>query len=252
MNGTCAGKVALVTGGASGIGQASAVALAREGARVLVADIVSCDATVASIVAAGGEASACGVDVADEASVEAMVALAVSRFGRLDIAFNNAGVGGVLTRTADYPVADWHKVIAVNLTGVWLCMKAELKQMLAQGQGGSIINTASVAGLVGLGWAPAYSAAKHGVVGLTKNAAIEYARHNIRVNAVCPGAVRTGMTAAADEERPGFLDNLAKQEPMARVAAPEEIASAVVWLASDGASFTTGLAMAVDGGLVAR
>ena len=251
MAGSCADKSALVTGGASGIGRARALALAREGAQVMVADLVDCAETVRIITAAGGTARSCTVNVVNAAEVEAMVTATVAAFGRLDIAFNNAGIGGVFGKTADYPADDWAKVIAVNLTGVWHCMKYELQQMLQQG-GGSIVNTASVAGLVGMGHAPAYTAAKHGVVGLTKNAALEYARANIRVNAVCPGGVRTNMTEAADRALPGFMAKLAKHEPMGRVAEPEEIASAVVWLASDGASFMTGHALAVDGGMVAR
>jgi NAD(P)-dependent dehydrogenase (short-subunit alcohol dehydrogenase family) len=227
------------------------VALARAGARVMVVDVADCSATVQHITAAGGEARSLKVDVADEQAVEAMVAATVAAFGRLDIAFNNAGVAGVFTKTHDYPSDDWARVIAINLTGVWHCMKYELKQMLAQG-GGSIVNTASVAGLVGMSHAAAYSAAKSGVIGLTKNAAIEYARNNIRINAVCPGGVRTHMTESADHALPGFLDRLAKLEPMGRVAEPEEIASAVVWLSSDGASFMTGHALPVDGGYVAR
>jgi NAD(P)-dependent dehydrogenase (short-subunit alcohol dehydrogenase family) len=250
---TCEGKVALVTGGGAGIGRSSAVALAREGARVLVADLdlAACEETVGQIEGGGGAALACQVDVADEAAVASMVQTSVDHFGRLDLAFNNAGIGGAVGKTADYDTAAWHQVIAVNLTGVWFCMKYELRQMMAQG-GGSIVNTASVAGLVGMSFAPAYCAAKHGVVGLTKNAALEYAKSNIRINAVCPGGVRTNMTAAAEKEAPGFLDRLAKYEPMGRLAEPEEIACAVVWLCSDGASYMTGHALAVDGGFVAR
>ncbi len=251
MTGLCQNKIALVTGGAAGIGRASAVALAREGALVMVADRADCTETVQIIQAAGGTARTVRVDVADEASVEAMIEATVAAFGRLDLAFNNAGVSGEMSKTADYSSADWHRVIAINLTGVWLCMKYELRQMLKQG-GGAIVNTASVAGLVGMSHAPAYCAAKHGVVGLTKNAALEYARSNIRVNAVCPGGVLTDMTESAERELPGFLDKLTKHEPMGRLAAPAEIASAVVWLLSAGASFMTGHAMAVDGGFIAR
>lgn len=253
MTAVCENKIALVTGAAAGIGRASAIALAAAGAKVMVADIdvAGCAETVALIAAADGEASMQAVDVADEDSVSALVAATVDTYGRLDIAFNNAGVAGAVGRTADYANEEWHRVIAINLTGVWYCMKHELRQMMAQG-GGAIVNTASVAGLVGMKNAPAYCAAKHGVVGLTRNAALEYAKQNIRINAVCPGGVRTNMTESADRERPGLLDALAKQEPMGRLASPEEIASAVVWLCSDGASFMTGHALAVDGGYVAR
>lgn len=246
-------RVALVTGGAGGIGRASAVALAAEGATVMVADLSAemCEETVQLIRSAGGIAAAHAVDVADEASVEKLVTATVQSFGRLDIGFNNAGVGGTMGKTHEYASDDWQQVLNINLTGVWHCMKYELRQMLAQG-GGAIVNTASIAGLIGMSGAPAYVAAKHGVVGLTKGAAMEYAKSNIRVNAVCPGGVRTNMTETADKALPGFLDKLAKHEPMGRVAEPEEIASAVVWLSSDAASFMTGHAMAVDGGFVAR
>ncbi|MGE0483371.1 MAG: SDR family oxidoreductase [Gammaproteobacteria bacterium] len=253
MTRQCQDKVALVTGGASGIGRASAVALAQAGATVMVADRDhdGCEETVETIRAAGGSAALHVVDVAREAEVERLVAETVATFGRLDLAFNNAGVGGTFAKTADYPAEDWDRVIAVNLTGVWYCMKYEIRHMLEQG-GGAVVNTASVAGLVGMGGVPAYTAAKHGVVGLTRNAAIEYARNGIRVNAVCPGLVRTAMTEGAEAAMPGFFDRLAKQEPIGRVAEPDEIASAVVWLLSDGASYMTGHALAVDGGFVAR
>lgn len=249
----CQDKVALVTGGASGIGRATALALAREGATVMVADRdhPGCEQTVALIEAAGGTAAVHAVDVTSEDEVERLVGETVASFGRLDLAFNNAGIGGAMGKTAEYPTEDWHRVLAVNLTGVWFCMKHEIRHMLSQG-GGAIVNTASIAGLIGMSGAPAYVAAKHGVVGLTKNAALEYARSNIRINAVCPGGVRTGMTEAADHALPGFLAKLAKHEPMGRIAEPEEIASAVIWLLSDGASFMTGHALAVDGGYVAR
>lgn len=253
MSGTCQDRVALVTGGAGGIGRATAIALAEAGATVMVADVdeAGCEETMKTITANGHTAAVHAADVADEASVRRLVTATVESFGRLDIAFNNAGISGVFARTADYPSDDWQRVLDVNLTGVYYCMKHEIAHMLEQGSG-AIVNTASVAGLVGMGGGPAYVAAKHGVVGLTKNAALEYARKNIRINAVCPGGVRTDMTEGADERHPGFLDRLANEEPMGRIADPTEIASAVVWLCSDGASFMTGHALAVDGGYVAR
>lgn len=253
MTDQCKNKSALVTGGASGIGRASAIALANEGARVMVVDMSAdgCDETCEMIKSNGGEAASHVCDVSDEHAVQGMVDASVAAFGQLDLAFNNAGISGAVAKTADYASDDWQRVLAVNLTGVWLCMKYEIPAMLNAG-GGAIVNTASVAGLVGMGGSPAYVAAKHGVVGLTKNAALEYAKANIRINAVCPGGVRTGMTEGAEKVNPGLFDWLIKAEPMGRVAAPEEIASAVVWLCSDGASFMTGHALAVDGGFVAK
>lgn len=245
------GKSALVTGGASGIGRATAVALAREGARVLVSDRQAAGAqeTVGLINAAGGQAISCTGDVTSEADVAAMVALSVASFGRLDLAFNNAGiapsaVGPVGQKTGELSEASWAGVIAINLTGVFLCMKHELQQMQAQG-GGSIVNTASIAGLLGLPTASAYVASKHGVVGLTKTAALEYAEHNIRVNAVCPGYIQTPMTKDTVQRRGGMLLAMV---PMHRLGQPEEIAEMVVWLCSDRASFVTGSAYTVDGG----
>ena len=253
MTGMVQDKVILVTGGSTGIGRETARILAREGATVVIADVQDEDGarTVDGIVADGGGAEYRHVDVSDYEAVRALVAGIAERHGGLDCAFNNAGIEGPTAKIMELPLADWQRVIAVNLTGVWHCMKYELRHMLKHG-GGSIINTASVAGLVGMSHAAAYSAAKAGVIGLTKNAAIEYARDNIRINAVCPGGVRTQMTESADRSLPGFLDRIAKLEPMGRVAEPEEIASAVVWLASDGASFMTGHALPVDGGFVAR
>ena len=247
------GQSALITGAASGIGRASAIAFAEAGANLAISDVDEDGLTeTQSIVTAKGVKCHIGIcDVSDESSVKQFVTDTVQAFGGLDIAFNNAGVGGEMSKTADQTSAAWQKVIDINLTGVWLCMKYELQAMLAH-RGGSIINTASVAGLVGMNSAPAYCAAKHGVVGLTKNAALEYAKSNIRINAVCPGGVRTNMTESADAMYPGFLSKLAKHEPMGRLAEPREIADAVLWLASSSATFMTGHALAVDGGFVAR
>ncbi|MGR8950042.1 MAG: SDR family oxidoreductase [Gammaproteobacteria bacterium] len=246
-------QAVLITGAASGIGQATAIAFAAAGAKVALSDVDQdgLERTREAIISQRGQCFVNVCDVTDESSVKRLVTETVENFGQLDIAFNNAGVGGEMSKTADQTKDAWQRVIDINLTGVWLCMKHELQAMLA-GHGGSIINTASVAGLVGMHSAPAYCAAKHGVVGLTKNAALEYAKSNIRINAVCPGGVRTNMTEQAEEMYPGFLSKLAKHEPMGRLAEPSEIADAVLWLASSGATFMTGHALAVDGGFVAR
>jgi NAD(P)-dependent dehydrogenase (short-subunit alcohol dehydrogenase family) len=253
MAGRVAGKVALVTGGSSGIGRATAQIFAREGARVVVADVVvdGGQETVRLIKAAGGEAIFVKTDVAQSADAEAMVKKAVETYGRLDCAFNNAGIEGVVQPTVEYGEMHWDRVLAVNLKGVWLCMKYELQQMLTQGSG-AIVNTASIAGLVGLPGFSAYVAAKHGVNGLTKTAALECAKSGIRVNAVCPGAIRTPMFERGARTIPGIEEQTVAMEPIGRMAAPEEVGEAVVWLCSDAASFVTGLPMAVDGGWVAQ
>lgn len=254
MAGILAGKSALVTGGASGIGRATALAMAREGARVAVSDLTeeSAASTVALINAAGGQAIAIGGDVSREADVVAMVTRTVAAFGRLDCAFNNAGisprnVGPGGQRTHEMSQASFDAMLAVNLTGVFLCMKHELVQMLAQG-GGSIVNTASVAGLIGLASSSNYVAAKHGVVGITKTASIEYAQDNIRVNCVNPGYIKTPMTDPTMAER---YDALMAKVPMNRLGVPEEIAEAVVWMLSERASFMTGVSHIIDGGYTA-
>jgi len=253
MAGRVEGKVALVTGGASGIGRATALTFAREGAKLVVADMNADGGhqTVHMITENGGEATFVQVDVTSASAVEAMISKTVETYGRLDCAHNNAGIaGGLRARTADYPEDRWHQVIAVNLTGVWLCMKYEIPQMLHQG-GGTIVNTASAAGLVGTRGTSAYVASKHGVVGLTKTAALEYAQQVIRVNCVCPGAIQTPMTDRAWSD-PARRARVIASEPVGRIGNPEEIAEAVVWLCSDAASFVTGHAMSVDGGFVAQ
>jgi NAD(P)-dependent dehydrogenase (short-subunit alcohol dehydrogenase family) len=207
--------------------------------------------TVHMITENGGEATFVQVDVSQATAVEAMISTTVETYGRLDCAYNNAGIasGGQRAFTAEYPEERWHQVIAINLTGVWLCMKYEIAHMLQQG-GGAIVNTASVAGLVGLPYASAYVASKHGVVGLTKTAALEYAKQGIRVNCVCPGVIQTPMTASILHD-PAQQAQVAAR-PMGRVGTPEEVAEAVVWLCSDAASFVTGHTMTVDGGFVAQ
>lgn len=245
-------KVALVTGGSSGIGRATALAFARAGAKVAVADLnsVGGQETVSLITGAGGEACFIEADMGEATSVAAMVEKAVETYGRLDYAHNNAGIEGVLKRTAEQDEEDWAPVIQINLTGVWLCMKYEIPHMLRQG-GGAIVNTASGAGLIGVKRMAAYVASKHGVVGLTKTAALEYAKSGIRINAVCPGVIKTAMVDRVSDNRPDVLDKMIAAEPIGRSGQPEEIAEAVVWLCSDAASFVTGHAMAVDGGAVA-
>jgi NAD(P)-dependent dehydrogenase (short-subunit alcohol dehydrogenase family) len=253
MPGTLTGKVALVTGGASGIGRATALAFAREGAKLVIADIneEGGQQTVHMITENGGEAIFVQVDVPNATAVEAMINKTMETYGRLDCAHNNAGIaGGGRVLTAEYAEETWHQVIAVNLTGVWLCMKYEIPQMLSQGSG-AIVNTASVAGLIGGRGLAAYVASKHGVVGLTKTAALEYATQGIRVNCVCPGVIHTPMTARGLSD-PELRTRIIASEPIGRVGTPEEIAEAVVWLCSDAASFVTGHTMTVDGGMVAQ
>ncbi|WFU32573.1 glucose 1-dehydrogenase [Bradyrhizobium brasilense] len=252
MAGILDGKAALVTGGGSGIGRATAIAMAREGARVAVSDLSKdgIEETVALINAAGGQSIAIQGDVTDEAEVANMVARTVSAFGRIDCAFNNAGVAGRSVgppgqRIHELTQASVAKMFSVNLMGVFLCLKYEVAQMLKQGDGGAIVNTASIAGLVGLATSGHYVATKHGVVGLTKSAAIEYAQDGIRVNCVNPGYIKTPMTKETMDER---YDEIIAKIPVRRLGVPEEIAEAVVWMCSDKASFMTGASHVVDGG----
>jgi NAD(P)-dependent dehydrogenase (short-subunit alcohol dehydrogenase family) len=247
------GKVALVTGAGSGIGRACAESMAAQGAKVVVSDIVpkGGDETVARIRRSGGEAIFVKCDVTKTADAGALVNAAVKQFGRLDCACNNAGIGGASALTGDYPEDSWQQVIAINLTGVWLCTKHEIAAMLERGSG-SIVNMASILGTVGFAGAVAYVSAKHGVVGMTKTAAIEYATKGIRVNAVCPGFIETplleqaGMTKGSEA-----YAAIAGLHPMKRMGTPEEVAAMVVWLCSDASSFVTGATMLVDGGYTA-
>ena len=254
MAGMLDGKSALITGGGGGIGRATALAFAREGARVAVADFVEDAAreTVGLVNAAGGQAISLSGDVSRDADVREMIAAVVGAYGRLDCAFNNAGVAGwhvgsVSQKTAEWSEESFDRMIAVNLKGVWLCLRAEINQMLTQG-GGAIVNTASIAGLAGLPNAAAYVAAKHGVVGLTKTAALEYGEAKIRVNAVCPGYIKTPMTAGMTPERGAAV---LAQTPMKRLGEADEIAEMVVWLCSARASYVSGAAYNVDGGWMA-
>ena len=254
MSGILEGKSALITGGGGGIGRATALAFAREGARLAIADFneQAAQETVALVNAAGGQAMTLTGDVTDSATVKAMVASVIAAYGRLDCAFNNAGIAGFQVdasgkRTHEWADESFDRMIGVNLKGVWLCMKHELPQMIAQG-GGVIVNTGSIAGLVGLRTSSAYVAAKHGVLGLTKTAALEYAGDNIRVNAVCPGYIETNMTADTMRRRGA---EIMASTPFGRMGKPEEIAEMVVWLSSDRASYVTGACYNVDGGYMA-
>ncbi len=248
-----ASKVALVTGASSGIGRASALALAEAGAKVLVADIdhEGGEETVRLIKDAGGEAVFQRTDVSKADEVEAMVRQAVEIWGRLDCAHNNAGISEARVLTADLTEEVWDRTIDINLKGVWLCMKHEIRQMSEQG-GGAIVNTASVVGLVGVRHQPAYVASKHGVVGLTKAAALEYARDDIRVNAVCPGPIRTPSLDGYIKEFPEVGRKLREDNPSGRVGESDEVARAVVWLCSEKSSYVTGHALTVDGGVIAK
>lgn len=253
MAGSMENKVALVTGAGSGIGKSVALTFAREGAKVAVADITedAGRAVVELISESGGEAFFVRADVSRSADVAALIDTVTSTYGRLDAAHNNAGIEGSSAMTTEATEEDWGRVIAVNLTGVWLCMKYQIPQMLEQG-GGAIVNTSSAAGLVGFRRGSAYVASKHGVLGLTKTAALEYAKQGVRINAVCPGAVDTPMMGRLTDHRPHRAEKMAAAEPVGRMGSPQEIAESVVWLCSDAASFVTGHAMAVDGGLVAQ
>jgi NAD(P)-dependent dehydrogenase (short-subunit alcohol dehydrogenase family) len=248
------GKVALVTGGASGIGRASALAFARAGARVAVADVQDegGEATIRLIQGAGGEAIYLRCDVSRASDVRALVDETIETFGRIDCAFNNAGIEGVQALTADYPEDAWDRVMGINLRGLWLCMKHEIPGMLAQ-RSGAIVNNASILGMVAFAKAAAYVAAKHAVLGLTRTAALEYSASGVRINAVCPGFIETPMLQRAGiTADPGVREMIAGLHPMKRLGRPEEVADAVVWLCSEGATFVTGHALLVDGGYVVQ
>lgn len=247
------GKTAIVTGAGSGIGRATALAFAAAGAKVVVAekDEASGKTTMQMIQAQGGEAMFIMTDVAKAGDVELMLAMAEQRFGTVDFAFNNAGVEGISSPTHECSASNWDQTMAVDLRGTWICMKSEIATMLRH-TGGVVVNCSSIAGLVGFEGMPAYVAAKHGVAGLTKTAALEYAQKNIRVNAVCPGVIHTAMVDRVAGNDPAALASFAAMAPMGRMGKPEEIASVVLWLCSDQAGYVTGAVIPVDGGYMAR
>src|SRR5437588_4227996 len=246
-------KVALVTGAGAGMGLATAKAFAEAGASVVLADIQEegVRAEASHLEASGRKALALGCDVSDDGQVASLIERTVSSFGRLDAAFNNAGVMQRRADTADLSLDEWDRVLAINLRGVFLCMKYELRQMLQQGSG-TIVNCSSIGGVIGNPGLAAYAAAKHGVLGLTRSAALEYAARGIRINAVCPGTIKTPMVHSMIGGDSKVLAEMVKGEPIGRLGEPEEIAAVVLWLSSPGASFVIGHPLLVDGGYTAR
>ncbi len=246
-------KVAMVTGGAGGIGRATSLILAREGARVAISDVSVEEGTETAeqIIAMGGDAFFHSADVTREEDVENLVSQIVDRWGRLDCAYNNAGIEGAIRPTIELSLEEFNHTIAVNMTSIWLCMKYQIKQMLTQDQG-SIVNAASAAGLVGFPNFADYVASKHGVVGLSRTAALEYAAMSIRVNCVCPGVIDTAMVDREAKKIPGIKDLALKIEPLGRLGRAEEVGEAVAWLCSDASSYVTGHPLAVCGGALAH
>jgi NAD(P)-dependent dehydrogenase (short-subunit alcohol dehydrogenase family) len=245
-------KTAIVTGGSFGIGKATAIAFAKAGANVIVADVIEDNETVDAIQKAGGKAVFVKCDVSKEEDVIAMVKAAIDNFGRLDYAFNNAGIEGTAGSTIDCTNENWERTLGVNLTGVWYCMKHQIPEMLKSGDKTAIVNCASIAGLVGFPGLPAYVASKHAMVGLTKTTALEFAKSGLRVNAVCPGVIRTPMIDRFTGKKKEAEQQFINAEPIGRMGEPEEVADAVLFLCSEKSSFITGTAMAVDGGWIAQ
>jgi NAD(P)-dependent dehydrogenase (short-subunit alcohol dehydrogenase family) len=250
---TMEGSVALVTGGAAGIGRATALAFAERGTKVVIADlkVEEGQELARDIESSGGNALFVRTDVQNAKEVDALVDATLQAYGRLDYAFNNAGIEGQSASTAECSEENFDRVLAVNLKGLWLCLRREIRQMLEQSQGGAIVNMSSVAGLVGFANLPAYVASKHAVVGLTKAAALEYAKRGIRINAVCPGVIHTEMIDRVTGGDPKIEQEYIDIAPMGRMGTPAEVASATLWLCSEGAGFVTGHALATDGGFVA-
>ena len=244
-------KVALITGGSFGIGRATAIAFAKKGTKIVIADWKENQETMDLIENSGGEAIFVKCDVSKSEDVKAMVEETINTFGQLDYAFNNAGIEGASAPTQDCTEENWDKTIDINLKGIWLCMKYEIPEML-KNRKGVIINCSSVAGLIGFQGLPAYVASKHGVIGLTKTAALENAPLGIRINAVCPGVIQTAMIDRLTGKTKEAIKQFTELEPVGRFGQPDEIANAVIWLCSDEASFVTGVAMPVDGGFVAQ
>ncbi len=254
MSGQLDDRVVVVTGGSTGIGRATALALSREGARVVVANrsLAGGEETVRQIREAGGDAKFIQTDVSQSADVQALITRTVEHYGRVDCAFNNAGYEGMRVLTADLPEDDWQRALQTNLTGVWLCMKYAIAQMLTQGHG-VIVNMSSVVGHTGrAGISPALVATHHGIIGLTRQAAVEYAKQGIRINAICPTVTRTERLARVHGTDPAMLARIAAGNPSGRMGEPEDAAAAVVWLCSEAASFVVGHTLVVDGGVLAR
>jgi NAD(P)-dependent dehydrogenase (short-subunit alcohol dehydrogenase family) len=246
-------KVALVTGGGSGIGRATALAFARRGEKVIIGDVslAAADETSSRIKELGGDSLAVACDVSKTADVKSLVDITIATYGRLDFAFNNAGVSGGVAPMTDWSEEIWDRTCDINLKGVWLCMKYEIPEMLRQGKG-AIVNSSSISGLVGCPGLSGYTASKHGVIGITKCVALEYVKKGIRVNAICPASIRTPLTEQVIEDHPEMESFLESAQPIGRMGTAEEVAATVVWLCSEESAYLTGIALPIDGGTSAQ